>query len=267
MAFSSLDSIIASLGSGKGEVAQFSKASITTTSGRWYSHWITAGLPGAGSTPATGVGAAPTRATNGALLFTNPSGADKKHLLRFLAGGPTSGILALIDRLVHTSGLSGTSVAGQTVNSTPLTRRIDAVGVMCAIEVYTALGATPQTATISYTNSDGVAGRSGTISIPANALAGEFIWPMAMQAGDVGVQSVQTVTLGGSTGTVGNFGITLFYALARVPYAANTVEERDEVLQLQNLAELKANSCLALLTYATTTATGLQQGEIGMAAG
>lgn len=173
----------------------------------------------------------------------------------------------LVDRLVHTSGLSGTSVAAQAVNSTALTRRTDGVGVMVAIEVYTQIGATPQTATISYTNQDGTAGRSGTISIPANALANEFIGPMTLQAGDTGVLSVQTVTLGGSTGTAGNFGVTLYYILATIPYSANTFEERDQVLQLQNLPELKTDSCLSLLTYATTTATGLQSGEVGMAAG
>jgi hypothetical protein len=267
MAFASLDSIIASLGAGKGENSIFSKASITTTLGRWYSHWKSAGVPAAGATPATGAGAAPTAATTGAIKFTNPSGSDKKHLLRLLAGGPTSGILMLVDRLVHTSGLSGTNVGAQTINSTALTRRTDAVGVMLALEVYTQIGATPQTATISYTNQNGTAGRSGTVAIPANALAGEFIGPMTLQAGDTGVKSVQTLTLGGSTGTAGDFGITLYYILASIPYSANTIEERDQVLQLQNLPELKTDGCLALLTYATTTATGLQSGEVGMAAG
>jgi hypothetical protein len=173
----------------------------------------------------------------------------------------------LVDRLVHTSGLSGTNVGAQTINSTALTRRTDAVGVMLALEVYTQIGATPQTATISYTNQNGTAGRSGTVAIPANALAGEFIGPMTLQAGDTGVKSVQTLTLGGSTGTAGDFGITLYYILASIPYSANTIEERDQVLQLQNLPELKTDGCLALLTYATTTATGLQSGEVGMAAG
>lgn len=267
MAFSSLDSIIASLGAGKGENSLFSKASVATTAGRWYSHWKSAGVPAAGATPASGAGEAPTSATTGAIKFSNPSGSDKKHLLRLLAGGSVSGILMLVDRLVHTSGLSGTSVAAQAVNSVALTRRTDGVGVMVAIEVYTALGATPRTATISYTNQDGVAGRSGTISIPATALASEFIGPMTLQADDTGVLSVQTVTLSGSTGTAGDFGVTLYYVLATIPYSANTVEERDQVLQLQNLPELKTASCLALLTYATAAATGLQQGEIGMAAG
>lgn len=265
--FSSYDSIIASIASGKGETPLFSKQSITTTANRFYSLWKSAGVPSAASTPPTGAGEAPTRATTGALRFTNPAGSDKKHLLSFGVMGPTAGVLTLIDRLVHTSGLSGTSTSAQTVNTTALTRRTDAIGVMCALEVYTQLGGTSRTATISYTNSDGVAGRTGTIVIPATALAGEFIGPMTLQAGDVGVQSVQTVTLSGSTGTAGDFGVVLYYELGTVPYNAATYEERDFVLQITNMPELKSDSCLALVALATTTSLGLQQGRVGMASG
>lgn len=267
MAFASLDSIIAALGAGNGEVSQYSKTSITTTLGRFYSLFKSAGLPAAGSTPTTGAGDVPTNATTGAIKFTSPSGSNKKHLLRMSCMGPTAGMVFLCDRLVETSGLSGTVTTAQTVNSVALTRYTDAVGVMCAIEVYSQLGATSRTATISYTNQDGTAGRSGTITIPANALAQEFIGPMTLQGTDTGVQSVQTVTLSASTGTAGDFGITLYKDLASIPYNANTLEERDEVLQLMNLPELKSGACLALYAYATTTSLGLQQGELGMAQG
>ena len=267
MPFASLDSIIASVASGNGENSSFAKNSITTTAGRFYSLWASGGLPAAGSTPATGAGAAPTNATQGAIKFTSPSGSNKKHVLRMSVMGPTAGAVFLYDRLVHTSGLSGTVTTAQTVNSTALTRYTDAVGVMCAIEVYSQLGSSSVTATISYTNQDGTSGRTGTITIPTTALVGEFIGPMSLQGTDTGVQSVQTVTLSGSTGTAGNFGITLYKDLCRVPYNANTVEERDMVLQLMNLPEVKSGACLALYSYATTTSLGLQLGEIGMAQG
>lgn len=262
-----MDSVIAALGAGRGENSPYNKASVATTAGRWYSFWTAAGLPTAGATPSTGAGDAPTNATTGALKFTNASGSNKKYGLRLAAGSPTAGVVQLIDRLVTTSGLSGTNTGVQTVNTTALTRRTDAVGVLCALEVYTAIGATPQTATILYTNSDGVAARSGTISILASAQAGSFILPMTMQAGDVGVQSVQSVQLGGSTGTAGNFGVTLFYPIATLGYNANEYTERDLVLQTSNLPELKTASCLGLIALATTTATGIVFGEVGMAEG
>lgn len=265
--FTTYDSIVAALGSGNGEDAWYNKASISTTAGRWYSLWKSTGIPSAGSNPGSAAGTAPTNSTAGALQFTNPSGSNAKALLSFGAAGPTAGAVMLYDRLVATSELDGTNTGAQTVNSTALTRHTDGIGVQLAVEVYTALGATPRTLTISYTNSDGTAGRSGTVSIPASAEAGSFIIPMALQSGDKGVKSVQTVTLSGSTGTAGNFGITLFYPIGMISYNANQVVERDMVLQLSNLPSLPASSCLALASLATTTSLGLQFGQLKMAEG
>lgn len=262
MALSTYDSIVAALGSGGGEDAFFCKDSITTTAGRWYSLFKSTSIPSAGSTPSTGAGDAPTAATAGALQFTNPSGTNQKYLLSFGGGGPTAGQLMLYDRLVTTSGLDGTNTGSQTVNSTALTRHTDGVGVQCAVEVYTALGATPRTLTVTYTNSDGTAGRTGTISIPASPQAQSFIIPMSLQSGDKGVQSVQSVQLSGSTGTAGNFGITLFYPIALIAFNANDYKERDMVLQLSNLPTLQSNSCLAIAALATTTSLGQIMGTL-----
>jgi hypothetical protein len=266
MSFTSYDSVIAAIGAGRDEKAEFSKASLTTTAGRFYSLWKATGTPAAGSTPATGAGAAPDRSTGGAIKFTNPSGSNKKHLLRFGLGGASAAVFKLVDRLVHTSGLSGTSTSAQTINSTALTRRTDGVGVQAAIEVYSQLGGTSVTATISYTNQDGTASRSGTCTIPTTALAGEFI-PFDLQSGDTGVRSIQTLTLSASTGTAGDFGVTLYYELATMASNANFYEERDMVLQLSNMPELKSGSCLALVALALTTSIGDKFGVIGMAEG
>lgn len=54
------------------------------------------------------------------------------------------------------------------------------------------------TATQSVTNSDGTAGRTATIaSFPATAVIGTVVW-FQLAAGDRGVRSIQTVTLGTS---------------------------------------------------------------------
>lgn len=268
MAFTSYDSIIAALASGNKEDSFFQKASLSSlVAGQWYSHWLTAGLPSAGAAPGAVAGIAPTAATNGALKFTNPSGSNTKYGLRFGIGGPTAGLAMLYDRLVTTDGLSGTSTSVQTVNSTALTRNTDGLGVLCAIEVYTALGATPVTATITYTDENGVAGNVGTISIPANAPAGSFLIPMTMALGDKGVKSVQSVQLSASTGTAGNFGITLYRIITTLAYNATDYVERDLVLQLASLPTLVANTCLALAIMATTTSSGIQFGSVGMAEG
>lgn len=267
MAFTSYDSIIAALAAGNNEEASFYKNSISTTAGRWYSLWKSGGYPSAAATPATGSGEVPTASTAGALRFTNPSGSNVKCGVRFGGGGPTAGMLMVYDRLVQTSGLSGTSTSAQTVNTTALTRHTDGLGVLCAIEVYSALGSTSVTATITYTDQDGNTGNTGTITIPASALAGEFIIPMTFASGDKGVKSVQSVQLSASTGTVGDFGITLYYPIAMIPYNANDYVERDLVLQLASLPRLTSNTCLALAAFATTTSLGNQFGVFSMAEG
>ena len=267
MAFTSLDSVIAALASGNGEDSFFQKASITTTTGRWYSQWTTSGLPSAGSAPGAAAGIAPTSSTAGAMKFTAPTGSHTKNGIRFGLGGPTAGVAMIYDRLVTTDSLSGTVTTAQTVGSAALTRHTDGLGVLCAIEVYSALGATSRTATISYTDSDGTAGNSGTITIPTSALAGEFIIPMAMASGDKGAKSVETVTLSASTGTAGNFGITLYYPIATIAYDASKYTERDLVVQLASLPTLVSNTCLAIATLSTTTSTGIQFGTFGMAEG
>jgi hypothetical protein len=67
-------------------------------------------------------------------------------------------------------------------------------------EVTTAIqaGSGSVTVTVGYTNNTGTAGRTGTITIPRGALVGAR-YDLALQSGDLGVQSIQTVT---STPTV-----------------------------------------------------------------
>ena len=71
---------------------------------------------------------------------------------------------------------------------------------MVAIEVRTATtnaGAITNT-TMSYTNQAGTAGQIATISsFPATAVVGTFV-PFQLAAGDTGVRSIQSITLGTS---------------------------------------------------------------------
>jgi hypothetical protein len=70
---------------------------------------------------------------------------------------------------------------------------------MLALEISSAAGAATPTVTVSYTNSAGTAGRTATnvIATTASPVAGTTYF-IALQAGDVGVRSVQSVTLSAS---------------------------------------------------------------------
>lgn len=176
------------------------------------------------------------------------------------AGG---GIFIVADRLSHQGGLDGTNTSAQTTNlpTTALTRYTNGVGVMCAYEIYTAIGATSTTISGSYTNSDGVSGRTFKdmlIGATAHLAVGTFrILPL--QDGDLGVRSVESITLAGTTGTVGNFGITLFRPLFMnhpviggiEGYGTNTFNNL--IGGGGQFAPIQEDACLFLLHYGAST--------------
>lgn len=125
--------------------------------------------------------------------------------------------VTFIDLLNHSGGLSGTLTTAQTTNlpTAALTRHTSGAGVMAGLIIYTIIGSVATTVTISYTNQAGTPGRISTATqIGANGFreAGSLI-PIPLAAGDTGVRSVQSVTLAGTTGTAGNFGVVLFKPL------------------------------------------------------
>lgn len=173
-------------------------------------------------------GANPTTAT---ACSSTTSGAEFPFTGVSLLGvdhgtGPTAAGMSLLmaDRLCHQGGLSGTSTGVQTTNlpTATLTRSTSGVGVMAGLEIYTNVGSTITTATISYTNQAGTSGRTGLAPIGGSAGSGygaaSRMTLMALQSGDTGVRSVESVQLAASTGVAGNFGVTLFRPLVVVPY-------------------------------------------------
>ena len=172
----------------------------------------------------------------------------------------------LIDRLCHMGGLSGIVTTPQTVNSAALPRYTTGVGVYAAVDVYTAIGSTITTITMEYTNSDGVGSRvSPAVTFGGTGYGGgtggapRFLI-MPLQDGDKGVLSVQSVTVAATTGTAGNFGVTLFKMLGVVSAPA----EQDTPLNILsggviNIAQIEPTACISLLGASSTAsaASGL----------
>jgi hypothetical protein len=95
-----------------------------------------------------------------------------------------------------------------------LSRYTSGEGVYIGITIYTAVGSTATTLNVSYTNSQGTSGRTGTVVFGGtgfNEANRMLLVPLA--SGDTGVLSVQSVRAQASTGTTGNFGVTLFKPL------------------------------------------------------
>jgi hypothetical protein len=229
MAVTSIDTLIAGLN----QPERFQKTTGTMEApGVLHSTLYTAGIPGAGAPPAPGINGAALTTYAGQIPFSNPSSGNK-YLAGISASASLVGSVLLLDRLWHNSGLVVTTTTAQAITPVAIPARdldgtTNGEGVYAALEVSTATtnaGAIANT-TISYTNQAGTAGRTGTMpSFPASAAAGTFV-PFFLQAGDTGVRSVESVTLGTSYVT-GAIHLVLYRVLAEigVPVVALNVNQ------------------------------------------
>jgi hypothetical protein len=239
------------------------KNSTTTVAGRTYSSWLTA--PFAGATPTTA--AAPTSATTGAIPgVQDPTGVMR--LVQAEVSMSNSGMLILADRLSHQGGLSGTVLSAQTTNlpTAALTRYTSGVGVFAALEIYSQVGTTGTTVTASYTNTTPTSGRT-TVATPFGGTGfreASRLIILPLQEGDVGVTSVESVTIVVSTQTIGNFGVTLFKPLVMLPVMVQGQQfVFDPLLNLAgNLPEIAGDACLQWIFVSSTSSTGIVQASL-----
>lgn len=222
MAITTLDGVIA----GMQPPEEFAKTGAgTQVIGRMYSPFYTAGRPGPAVAPTPGMAGAALTTYAGQLPFAN--GAADQYLARFSAFSATTGTLVLCDRLWHQSGIVVTTITAQTINSVAFPARdntatTDGAGVRIGLEVSTLTGAGASVHSISYTNSAGTAGKTGSprVAYTAASVVGAF-YDYGLAAGDVGVRSVQTFTSSISM-TSGVVHLVAYRELARVsiPLAA-----------------------------------------------
>jgi hypothetical protein len=226
MAISTLDQLIA----GFQPPLYYEKTVVPEAAGVLASTFFMPGIPGPAVAPTSAIAGDALTSYPGQLPFANPSSGDA--YLACLSGHCTQpGTVVIADRLWHNASISPTTTGAQTVTSATWPARdangaTDGDGVLVAIEVSTATtnaGSVTNT-TMSYTNSAGTSGRTGTIaSFPATALQGVFV-PFRLQAGDTGVRSIQSLTLGTSYGPSGSPIIHLvayrLLAVLGIPLAA-----------------------------------------------
>jgi len=215
--------------------------------GRLASLWQYDGQPSAGAAPTTV--AAPTNATTGALPFTSAGNGRESWMTQAWATALVPGTLILYDRLLHIGGLSGTVTTAQTVGGT-ITRNTGGKGNFAFAEIYTQIGTTATTLTMSYTDQDGNSGNTSTgVAFGGTnfreATRAIFL-PLA--ANDSGIQSIQSVTLTASTATAGNFGIVMGRILAYIGVGvAGAAGWRDYITGLPSIPKIDDGTCLSLL--------------------
>jgi len=184
----------------------------------WYCFAKDTGYPGAWSPGTPGLAGRATdgmtTADAGCLPLWTPTG--QLFLSEWIATATTSGAAMLGDIVWVNTGIVVTTTTAQTINSVAFPARDlngSANGEGYCIGLLFTAAATNAAAitntTVSYTNSDGTNGRTATLTavagdqIPPTPVIGTLVW-FGLQAGDRGVQSIQSITLGTSlvTGSV-----------------------------------------------------------------
>ncbi|MEK7423199.1 MAG: hypothetical protein AAB131_05095, partial [Actinomycetota bacterium] len=237
-----------------------------TIAGRLTSLWRYEGAPSHGAVPPT-TAAVPDSTTDGGLKQTDPASGKKKWLLGGSINASVGGSLVVVDRLLHNSGLSGTSTSAQTVGGT-LTRytTTEAKGNRVFVEINTQIGVTPTTATIDYTDQDGNSATSPTFQMGnTNYREAQRMIEVPLAAGDSGVRAVASITLAGSTGTAGDFGVVIARPLLLVVSGSAGIGSlRDLIRGLPEIREVKDDACLSLIWAAAGTSAPRITGSISM---
>jgi hypothetical protein len=229
--------------------------------------WKAAGqFPPAAATPSTA--AVPTDATSG-YIFTNPTNPVKTYLYSIDVIAAQIGQLILYDRLSANGGISGTSTGTVTTNlPTAAINRGDTTGLNVEgfLEWYGDTGSTAITITANYTDDAGNTGNtSGSISLAATRRA-SMMFPIPRATGDAGIRAVASVAPSASTGTAGNYGITLCRRLATIPIVAANNPVKLGPLEL-GLPEIPDDCCLMWAFIPSSTSTGQFSGCITLAQG
>lgn len=233
----------------------------------WYGYWKDTGVLGAWAPGTPGVGGRTTDGTSatdaGCIFFPDAGAGKQRYLTNVTMAATVASSFSLWDVLWVNSGIVVTTTTAQTINSVTLPAR-DVNGTTngegCAIGIYAtaALGnaGVVSNSTVTYTNSAGTGSRTATLSatvpqnFPATPVIGTVVW-FELQAGDTGVQSIQSITLN-TTLTSGSLSVFIARKLVDVPVSVANVNFSKDINAGYGVP-LWDNACI--LPFAQTSAT------------
>jgi hypothetical protein len=186
----------------------------TTVAASWFTTIDLAGNPGAGvlAGTSTAAGVVPTDATAGCPPISAFGGGATGYLSQIDFGSSVACRLRLWDMLFKAGAYAFNAV--QTLAAQPSYASRMPGGSYKGTQIYfegvTNFTGNP-TVTVTYTNQDGTTGRTtGAIAFGLAPTAGRLI-QMPLQAGDSGVQKIETVTC--TVATVGTFNVLVMRPL------------------------------------------------------
>jgi len=259
----------AGLGAYNGYTVGFMKSGTASDAvGYWYCTAKDAGFPGAWSPGTPGVNGrvtdGTTAADNGVIPIKNPAtGANFLTELQLAASVNHTNLF--FDVLWVNTGLVVTTTTAQTITMPTLpprdingTTNGEGCNIAMLFTVASTNAAVITNATVSYTNSDGVAGRTATLSaivgsqIPATPVIGTLVW-FNLAAGDKGVRSIQSVTLGTSLGA-GSISMIITRDIAQVGTTIPNVSA-PRVIPSPGVRLYNGTAMLHCILSSSTTAT------------
>lgn len=246
----------------------FKSGTAAEAAASWYCTLKDGGSPGAITVGTPGVGgrAVSGSTESGTIAPGYPSGSW------WLTGAVLSSSVAhalwLVDLLWINSGIVVTTTTAQTINSVSLPSRDQdggSNGAGCMIGLlFTAAstnGAAISNATVSYTNSLGVNTRTATLvavagsQIPATPVVGTLVW-FSLQAGDTGVQSIQSITLGTSLVT-GSVSLIIARPIAAVSCPAPNIPGSAQLDEATGIKLWSDPALFVAYVASATTATAI----------
>ena len=240
--------------------ALFKVGTAIEAAGQYYCFAKDNGAPGAWLPGTPGINGRNTDGTTaadlGCITVGNPS-SGAWYIRDFNIAASQVGQFILADVLWVNTGLVVTTTTAQAITQPTLPLRDNSgssnghgIGAGLLVTTATTNAAVINNITLQYTNSNGVAGRTGTMSYPATAVICTFV-PFQLAQGDIGVRSIQSIKLG-TTLTAGAISLIAFNFLATVPVTVANIGsiafQRKLDLKLQN------GHCLLPFWIASTTA-------------
>lgn len=254
MPISTLDQLIAAASQ---RVSLFKTASRTSVAAVPFSVFDLAGNPGAGTLAGTSTvaGVVPTDTTSGHPMFQNFAGGATGYISKIEFGNTVASRLTLFDMLFKAGAYpfnASATLSGQPSYAYRVPNGTDFTNTEIWVEAVTAFTGSP-VITVTYTNQDGVTGRTtGSVGAGAALTVGRMM-QLPLQAGDSGVQKIESVTC--TVATAGTFNVLVMRRLwqGRVR-VANDGDVHD--MLKTGLPVIFQESALFLAVQADGTATG-----------
>lgn len=270
MAITSGDTYIASAK----QIIPFTKtSSVTTTTTNRFTTFGVAGNPGAGTRAMTTAltGAVPTDSDTGYPTINAFGGGATGYLTRVQFNNSVVTRMEIWDKLfginiTPLTALTTFTLASQASYSGRVPGGTNYAGLRLFLEITTAsTGATALTVTVTYTNQAGATGRTTGAVTLGNLTADRWL-EMPLQAGDSGIQKIETVVLGGTVATAGAFNVIVCRPLwsNRVGIANGSGLDG---IDRTGMPQVFDTSALVITTIADSTSSGVPDFNIEIANG